>query len=154
MALIWAGAALTVVNGLLIPIYIDDVRAEFRRAAATSSAPRGARDFVGSEDFLQFAVILGLVFLLVQLGLWVWMAVKTRQGRNWARVLGTVLGSLWVLVYSIGFLAAEVAPAMGSDPDLLNRALSVIGPVLALAIIVLLWLPDSNRWFASMRPTP
>ena len=154
VALMWVGAALTILNALLFPLYVDEMRAEFRRHQAATQGETGILVDVDVDSFVRVTIIFMIIVSLIEVGLWVWMAVKTRQGRNWARVLGTVLGTLWAVFAVLGFAIGSVAPTVAADQDVLSRALSVIGVVLALTIVVLVWVPDSNRWFAARRDEP
>ena len=154
VALMWVGAVLTILNALLFPLYVDEMRAEFRRQQAATQGETGIFVDVDGDSFVRVTVIILIIVTLIEVGLWVWMAVKTRQGRNWARALSTVLGTLSVVFVVLGFAIGSVAPTLTADQDVLSRVLSVIGVVLALTIVVLLWVPDSNRWFAARRDEP
>ena len=153
-ALMWVGAAGTILNALLFRSYVDDMRTEFRRQQASAQGDTGIFFDIDVDDIVKVVVIIAIIVTLIEVGVWIWVAVKTRQGRSWARVLSTVLGTLFVVFAVLGFAIARVAPATATDQDVLSSALSVIGVVLALTIVVLLWVPDSNRWFAAMRDVP
>jgi tetratricopeptide (TPR) repeat protein len=81
-----------------------------------------------------YGVIAGLV--------WLWMAWKSNAGRNWARALSSVFFGT-----TIPGLLASVAdrrwtPALG---------LFVIECGVGLAAVILLWRPESSRFFAAVR---
>jgi hypothetical protein len=87
---------------------------------------------------LGFTVVVGLVAV----GLWLWMASANGQGKAWARTTATVLGGLNVLFTLIGLF-------MGGTTGI-SIAVSLIGLALAVAILVLLYRPDSNRFYDLM----
>ncbi|WP_456696583.1 hypothetical protein [Aeromicrobium sp. P5_D10] len=82
-----------------------------------------------------FAVVFGLLGAL----LWVWMAWKNGQGRKWARVVASVLGGLNV----VGALFTISAGNAGT----LTVVSTLVSLVLAVVILVLLWKPESTRFY-------
>jgi hypothetical protein len=91
-----------------------------------------------------------LVATLIGAGLWLWMAWATRSGRPWARTVGTVLFGVntvmapFAVLVDLGFLSA------GSMQALL--ALAAFRWLLALAVVVLLWTPESGRYYRYADP--
>jgi hypothetical protein len=82
------------------------------------------------------AVVVGLGFAVF----FVFLAMKIRAGRNWARITLTVLLGLGVL--------SGLNNLAGDGPAPL-RTLGVIGLLLDIAILVLVWLPASNAYIAA-----
>jgi CDP-diglyceride synthetase len=82
---------------------------------------------------------------LVVIALWLWMARANGQGRNWARILSTVLAGLAGLQLSGGFSQPAVHAVSGV------AVLGLLGAVLAwlpgLAAVWLLWRPASSAFF-------
>jgi hypothetical protein len=74
---------------------------------------------------------------LIGAGVWIWMALKSRAGRNWARITGTVLFGLDTI-----FLIAIIAK--GSP---LEAAGASINWVLGLVVVILLWQRSSSAHF-------
>ena len=90
-------------------------------------------------------LIITLVILagVALIGLWVWMARATSQGRNWARNLSTVL---------FGLATLELTHAAGGPGIVFGG--TVFGPVfpaltwlVGLAAVCLIWLPASSAFF-------
>lgn len=50
------------------------------------------------DSVVNMAIAFSFVFYAISIGLYLWIAVKIRAGRNWARVLGTVLAVLSLLM--------------------------------------------------------
>lgn len=147
VGLMWAGAGLVVVGLLLLPSSVDTIREQAREQLGSSAA--GAVDV---DSAVRVGVAFALLVASLQLGLWIWMAVMNRRGRHWARVLSTVLGAVGIAFTVVGVLVQRVVSSDLTTADTLNTVLSVLTSVLAVAIIVLLWRPDSNRWYDAMRP--
>jgi hypothetical protein len=79
-----------------------------------------------------------VVFGLIPIALWVWMARATRQGKNWARILSTVLVTLVTLQLTGSRGVAQVFCA----------ALTCL---IGLAAVWLLWRPASSAFFKPQR---
>ena len=92
---------------------------------------------------LSIGLVLGVVFGLIGAGIWVLNAVFNAKGKNWARILSTVLAGLSIVFTLFGF--TQPAPT-------LSRILSVLGMLLALAIVVLLWRPENKPFYESPAP--
>jgi hypothetical protein len=84
-------------------------------------------------------LIITLVVLvgLAEIALWLWMARATSQGRNWARILSTVL---------FGLATLELI-----GPHGLALAAAVLTWLSGLAAVWLLWCPASSAFFKSAR---
>jgi hypothetical protein len=88
-----------------------------------------------------------IVFGLVVIALWLWMARANGQGRNWARIVSTVLFGLATL--QLISQASVQQPV--SHAGFAVMVFGVIVPVLAwlvgLAAVWLLWRPASSAFF-------
>ena len=91
-------------------------------------------------------LIITLVILagLALIGLWVWMARATSQGRNWARILSTVLFGLATLEL---LSALEV---IGKD-GVAQAFFAGLTWLSGLAAVWLLWRPASSAFFKSAK---
>ena len=97
------------------------------------------------EAAVAAAVVVGAVTSVVTAGLWVLNAVFNARGAKWARILSTVLAGL-ALLFSAGSLAQ---PAGG-----LSRVLTFVEVVLGIAVVVLLWRPESSRYYEARSGVP
>ena len=90
-------------------------------------------------------ITLGIVPGLVVIALWLWMARANGQGRNWARIVSTVLFGLATLQL-IGGLREP-----GSHAGFAVMVFGWVVPVLAwlagLGAVWLLWRPASSAFF-------
>ncbi|MDQ2812588.1 MAG: hypothetical protein M3Z75_12150 [Actinomycetota bacterium] len=75
-----------------------------------------------------------VIFGVVPTSLWLWMARAVGQGRNWARIVSTVL-----------FVLA--APELLGEHSVLSVLLAWVTSLTGLAVVWLLWRPASRAFF-------
>lgn len=129
--LMYAGAALSLIGMLSTLFLTGSVRDQI--------ADQPGMDAAAVDVAVTVFVVGGVVVGLVGVGLWILNAVYNARGASWARILSTVLAGLAILFTLIGF----VQPQPG-----LSRVLSILQLLLAAAIVVLLWRPESSRFYA------
>jgi len=151
--LMYAAAAVSTVTLIIAVALIPAIKAALRKAHPSLTVAQ-----VGHVNTL---ITLAVVFGLVVIALWLWMARANGQGRNWARVLCTVLLGLATLElirvrphYPSNYLAHFVIG--GHLYSVIHSAfgatvLGLIVPVLlwltGLAAVWLLWRPASGAFF-------
>lgn len=81
------------------------------------------------DSVVNMAIAFSFVFYAISIGLYLWIAVKIRAGRNWARVLGTVMAVLSLL------MLISLSPL-----SIVQVALGAIG-------IGYCWMAASNEYF-------
>ncbi len=136
--LMWAGAGLALVTGVVSALRAEAVMAEALAVPELAADPRIA------EVFLTSAKVAGFVGALVSAALWMWMASANGKGKGWARVLASVGYGFTLL----GLLVTALAAPTGGLVDLL---LGLPGFAVGTAAVVLLWLPASSRYYAAVR---
>lgn len=136
MAAFWCyivGAVITVVGGLLVLTQRQAI-VDATRAANTSNL---------SDSTIQaaanVAVAIAIVLSLVFAGLYILFAFKLRVGRNWARIVLTIVAVLALLSLLLGGAGTSI--------------LRLIGDLAAIAGAVLSYLPNSNAYIAAMKRT-
>jgi hypothetical protein len=137
--LMYAGAAVSAA-GLIIglTLIIVDIQA----------AARGR--FFGHSLAAQkpLVITVGMVFGLVVIGLWLWMARANGQGRNWVRILSTVLFALATLQLR-GVFTRPVSQA-GFGVTVLyygSTVLFVAAWLAGAAAVWQLWRPAASAFF-------
>jgi hypothetical protein len=98
-------------------------------------------------SFVLWAIVpgLGLVVLLLVLvalalaAAQIVLAMKMKEGREWARLALTILAGVSLLLIIVSAGAAD------------GRGGSWPGFIISLAATALMWLPNSQAWFASLR---
>jgi hypothetical protein len=91
-------------------------------------------------------ITLAVAFGLALIGLWLWMARATSQGKNWARILSTVLFGLATLEFlsALGVIGNNgVAQAFFAGLTWLS----------GLASVWMLWRPASSAFFKPAKAT-
>jgi len=74
---------------------------------------------------------------VIDCALWLWMAWKNTHGRDWARVLSTVFFFLFCIGTALDLRQGAVEA----------RTLDVVIWLVALAATILLWRPESGRFY-------
>ena len=79
-----------------------------------------------------------VVFGIIIIVLFIWLALQVRKGKNWARIVTWVLSGIGILS-ALGSLGQNVSGA--------SRAVSLVGGLLDVAVVVLLMQKPSNAFF-------
>ncbi len=127
--LMFVGAALSVIIIIFSVGSTDEVREQLAE---------GDSGLTGDELDAGVAIWVGLwvVFGLISVGLWIWMALANKRGLSWARIVATVLGGLNILIMLLGLTQASGISAV-----------SLIMIALAGLIIWLLFRPESSQYY-------
>lgn len=80
------------------------------------------------------ASIIGLLFALLLAGLYVYCALRMKEGAGWARMVLTVLASLSAMAIVVNLLTG-------------NFGFALLGPFIAVIATVLMWSKNANPWF-------
>ncbi|WP_284753813.1 hypothetical protein [Arthrobacter sp. efr-133-R2A-120] len=76
--------------------------------------------------------IVGLIFSLVFAALYIFIAIRLKEGSRWARLVLTILGAFAVISLLV---------------QVVTLNLNFIGSAVAVAATVLMWLPESRKHF-------
>jgi Protein kinase domain len=104
------------------------------------------RKYPGRTTLADVAV-LAILLSLVEIGVWLGIAQACRNGKNWARVTGTVLFGL----HTLGFLAVLGNSHHGIG---LAKLLTAIGWLIGCGAVVFLWQRPSSVFFRTAAPGP
>jgi hypothetical protein len=119
--LMYGGAASTAAVFLIAALpFIGDIHGRFFGHRVTATP-------------LSITLVI-VIFGLVPVGLWLWMARAVGQGRNWARILSTVL-----------FVLATLE--LQGEHGVLSVFLAWVTWLTGLAVVWLLWRPASRAFF-------
>jgi hypothetical protein len=136
--LMWVGAGLTILGVLIGLTQIDSIRDQIEEDQPSLTAGE-------VDSAVTVGVAFSVLFGLVAVGLWLWMASANRRGKSWARIVATVLAGLNLLAITVGL---AVNPTTG-----LSTVMSVVTLVLAVAILVLLYRRESSEYYAGRSRT-
>ncbi len=129
----YAGAAVSALSLVLTLVTIGSLRtAIHNRDHNLTSAQLHSAEVV--------AVAAAVIFGLVGIGLWLWMAYANKAGRNWARITSTVFFGIDTLSLLAGLRQAE---------PVLTRVVSIVIWLIGLTAIVLLWRKESSEYFSA-----
>ncbi|HJY95295.1 MAG TPA: hypothetical protein VJ371_10080 [Streptosporangiaceae bacterium] len=134
--LMYAGAAVSAGNLIISLAVIGGLKAYHGRFLGHSLTAAQVSD-------LNTVIIAAVVTGLVVIALWLWMARANGQGRNWARILSTVL---------FGLATLELTPYLFGFGEVFGvTVFGLIFPLLTwlvgLAVVWLLWRPASSAFF-------
>jgi len=131
--MILAAGVLTLIG---IPISIatlnsSEGRAMIENALTTSQGARSSG--ITASSVIGIAVTMVVIFSVIFAGLYALVAFKVRQGKNWARILGTVFAAVSLL-------------------GLAQLGIGTVTILLGVAAIVMLYLPGSSPYFQKRSP--
>jgi hypothetical protein len=132
--LMWVGAALTGIGVLITLLQIDAIRDQIEEDDPGLSSGEVDSAVAG---FVAVSVVAGIIAI----GLWLWMAQANGRGLRWARGVATGLG-----VVNVVFTAFGLATGPGTA---LSTLFALVGITLAVVILILLYRPESNAYYAS-----
>jgi hypothetical protein len=89
-----------------------------------------------------------LSFILAVAGVWIWMVKPIREGRQLARTAGTT----FFLVNTIATMVMVMVELIASSVHYLWAilAIEVLRWMLALAVVILIWTSESDRYYEAM----
>jgi len=140
--LMWAGAALAALGVVVTLLTLGTFKDNVRDQLAESDSSLTESDI---DTAFNLVVTMVLIFGILGVGLWLWMAWKNGNGRSWARIVATVLGGI-----NIAFTLLSLV--QGTSPGL-SVLLSLLSLALAVTILVLIWRKESTAFYqARSRP--
>lgn len=101
-----------------------------------------------ADAIVQTAVVVGIVFGLVLVAIWLAVAFQMRKGRNWARIVLAVLGGIGVIMSVIGMGDAFSMPGVAGFT---LGILEIASTLLVIGAIYFMFRPESNAYFSSRR---
>lgn len=125
--LVWAIVAVSIVNLVLSFAFIDDIV-----AASGTDLSESEQDAARTVALIS-AVVFGLVFAV----LWALMGYFLGKGKNWARIVLTILAVLGVLGGLFGFV--------GDQPAVL-LVTGIITLLLELGLLYFMWQKESSAF--------
>lgn len=144
--LIWVG--LSVLSSVDLWLHKDYLRRSILDNNAKAKKKQDLSTQAKLDHSVNLTVVVGLVQMLIVGGLIVIVAMQLRRGRPWARWALLILAV--IPVFGIGVLIQLINGLTGDAPGDF-RIVFVLGGLAALALIVLLLLPESSRYYATLR---
>jgi hypothetical protein len=129
--LMYAGAAVSTVSLIVSLVDISGTKTAIRKARPSLTAAQ-------VNQLNTFIITLAIVSGVVGVGLWLWMAKSNSQGRNWARIVSSVL---------FGLATLDLFGVFSQPKTLLGLVFPVLTWLIGLGAIILLWRKDSSAFF-------
>ena len=129
--LMYAGAAVSTVSLVISLVDISGTKAAIRKARPTLTAAQ-------VNQLNTFIITLAIVSGVIGVALWLWMAKANGQGRNWARILSSVL---------FGLATLDMFGVLSQPKTLLGLVFPVLTWLIGLGAVILHWRRDSSEFF-------
>ena len=129
--LMYVGAAVSTVSLIISLADISGTKTAIRKAKPSLTATQ-------VNQLNTFIISLAIVSGLIGIALWLWMSRANNQGKNWARILSTVLFCLATL---------DLVGVFGEPKTVLGLIFPVLTWLVGLGAVFLLWRPDSTAFF-------
>jgi len=129
--LMYAGAAVSTVSLVISLVDISGTKAAIRKARPTLTATQ-------VNQLNTFIISLAIVSGVIGIGLWLWMARVNGQGRNWARILSTVL---------FGLATLDLFGVLSQPKTLLSLIFPLLTWLVGAGAVFLLWRGESTAFF-------
>ena len=136
--LMYAGAAVSAVSLIISLTTIGGTKDAIRKARPSLTPTQ-------VNQLNTFIIALAVVSGVVGVALWLWMARKNGQGKNWARVLSTVL---------FGLATLDMFGVLSQPKTVLGLVFPVLTWLIGLGAIVFLWRRESTEFFKPPRYDP
>jgi hypothetical protein len=133
--LMYAGAAISTVSLIISLADIGGIKAAIKKAHPSYTASEISGDN-------RFIIGLAVVSGLLGIGLWLWMARANNQGKNWARILSTVL---------FGLATLDLVGVFSEPQTAIGLVFPVLTWLVGLGAVWLLWRPDSTSFFKAQQ---
>ncbi len=129
--LMYAGAAVSTVSLVVSLVDISGTKAAIRKARPSLTVAQ-------VNQLNTFIITLAIVSGVIGVALWLWMAKANGQGRNWARILSSVL---------FGLATLDLFGVFSQPKTLLGLVFPVLTWLIGLGAVILLWRKDSTAFF-------
>jgi hypothetical protein len=127
----YAGAAVSTVSLIVSLVSISSTKSQIYKDRPNLT--------VSQANHLElFIITLAVVSGLLGIGLWLWMAQKNGQGRNWARILSSVLFIL---------ATVDLYGVLSQPKTVIGLVFPVLTWLLGLGAIILLYRKESTAFF-------
>jgi hypothetical protein len=133
--LMYCGAAFSLLSTLVTLATVGQVKAAFlaRHPLLSGNAVKSVAAVASVEVLIGGGAVIAL---------WLWLAFASKQGRPWARTVGTVLFG----VDTLALLVTLGSPGIGG-----TKGIGVVIWLIGLVTVILLWQRRSSEYFSLRR---
>jgi hypothetical protein len=129
--LMYVGAAVSTVSLIISLIDISGTKSAIEKARPSLTAAQ-------VNQLNTFIISLAVVSGVVGIVLWLWMARANGQGKNWARILSSVL---------FGLTTLDLIGVFSQPKTVLGLIFPVLTWLVGLGAVWLLWRKESSAFF-------
>jgi hypothetical protein len=129
--LMYTGAAVSTVSLVISLVDIGGTKDAIRKARPSLTATQ-------VNQLNTFIITLAIVSGVLGIALWLWMARANSQGRNWARIVSTVLFMLATL---------DLFGVISQPKTLLGLVFPMLTWLIGAGAVFLLWRGESSAFF-------
>src|SRR6476661_3238732 len=129
--LMYVGAAVSTVSLVISLVSIGGTKDAIKKARPSLTAAQ-------VNQLNTFIIALAVVSGVIGVALWLWMARANGQGKNWARILSTVL---------FGLATLDLFGVLSQPKTALGLIFPVLTWLVGLGAVFLLWRKDSNDFY-------
>ena len=133
--LMYVGAAVSTVSLIISLVSIGGTKDAIKKAKPSLTAAQ-------VNQLNTFIIALAVVSGVIGVGLWLWMARANGQGKNWARILSTVL---------FGLATLDLFGVLSQPKTVLGLVFPVLTWLIGLGAVILLWRRESTEFFKPRR---
>ena len=134
--LMYAGAALSLIGLIVSLATVGNLR-----SAIVTAGNKAHKHYTATQihDLEVASIAFTVVGIAIAIGLWIWMARASAAGRNYARIVGTILFALNTL-----FVLTNVVRPHASLTLVFNLLVWLAG----LGAVIMLWRRESSEYFS------
>ena len=129
--LMYAGAAVSTVSLVISLVNISGTKAAIKKARPNLTTTQ-------VNQLNTFIIALALIAGVVGVALWLWMSRANSQGKNWARIVSSVL---------FGLATLDMFGVLSQPKTLLGLVFPVLTWLIGLGAVFFLWRPESSAFF-------
>jgi hypothetical protein len=129
--LMYAGAAVSTVSLVVSLVDISGTKAAIRKARPSLTAAQ-------VNQLNTFIIALAVISGVLGVALWLWMSRANGQGRNWARIVSTVL---------FGLATLDLFGVLSQPKTVLGLVFPVLTWLIGAGAVFFLWRPESSAFF-------
>ncbi len=144
----WDWILMVVVSAISVVVVFTSPVWDQAIAAGAASANTTGNLYVNVQSLVTTVKVIAVSFFVVFAALYLFFAFKMNAGRNWARIVLTVVAALAVIS---GFTATSTVTVNGQVFSPGSQIFGWISALLAVAAIVLMYLPQSNAYFTASK---
>ena len=134
--LMYAGAAASLIGIIIALTTLSSIKSQI-----ISKNPSLTTTQVNNAEHVAIGVLIASG--LIGAALWLWMAQSSKAGKNWARIVSTVLFA----IETINVVAGASALSSGGA----SRVYSIVIWLIGLGAIIFLWQRSSTEYFKAPR---